>query len=86
MSKEDEIPSIDLKLESKQIEGKIIHVPWIIVETPYMIFSDKNGTRKIWTKNKKKIVLWFLYKITRIKWFIKTFLIIITNIPTKNLI
>jgi|688.fasta_scaffold567273_2 hypothetical protein len=73
MSKEDEIPSIDLKLESKQIEGKIIHVPWIIVETPYMIFSDKNGTRKIWTKNKKKIVLWFLYKITRIKWFIKKY-------------
>ena len=57
MSKEDEIPSIDLKVESKQIEGKIIHVPWIIVETPYMIFSDKNGTRKIWTKNKKKIIL-----------------------------
>ena len=73
MSKEDEIPSIDLKLESKQIEGKIIHMPWIIVETPYMIFSDKNGTRKIWTKNKKKIVLWFLYKITRIKWFIKKY-------------
>jgi len=73
MSKEDEIPSIDLKLESKQIEGKIIHVPWIIVETPYLIFSDKNGTRKIWTKNKKKIVLWFLYKITRIKWFIKKY-------------
>jgi hypothetical protein len=73
MNKEDEIPSIDLKLESKSIEGKIIHVPWIIVETPYMIFSDKNGTRKIWTKNKKKIVLWFLYKITRIKWFIKKY-------------
>jgi hypothetical protein len=73
MTKEDEIPSVDLKLESKQIEGKIIHVPWIIVETPYMIFSDKNGTRKIWTKNKKKIVLWFLYKITRIKWFIKKY-------------
>ena len=69
----DKIPSIDLKLESKQIEGKIIHVPWIIVETPFMIISDKNGTRKIWTKNKKKIVLWFLYKITRIKWFIKKY-------------
>ena len=73
MSKEDEIPSIDLKLESKQIEGKIIHVPWIIVETPYMIFSDKNGTRKIWTKNKKKIILYYLYKITKIKWFIRKY-------------
>jgi len=73
MNKEDEIPSIDLKLESKQIEGKIIHVPWIIVETPYMIFSDKNGTRKIWTKNKKKTILYYLYKITKIKWFIRKY-------------
>jgi hypothetical protein len=66
----DKIPSIDLKLESKQIEGKIIHVPWIIVETPYMIISDKNGTRKVWTKDKIKIILYYLYKITSIKWFI----------------
>jgi hypothetical protein len=72
MSKE-EIPTIDLKLETKEVKSGIIYVPWIIVETPYMIFSDKNGTRKIWTKNKKKIVLWFLYKITRIKWFIKKY-------------
>jgi hypothetical protein len=66
----DKIPSIDLKLESKQIEGKIIHVPWVIFETPYMIISDKNGTRKVWTKDKIKIILYYLYKITSIKWFI----------------
>lgn len=66
----DKIPSIDLKLESKQIEGKIINVPWIIFETPYMIISDKNGTRKVWTKDKIKIILYYLYKITSIKWFI----------------
>jgi hypothetical protein len=72
MSKE-EIPTIDLKLETKEVKSGIIYVPWIIVETPYMIFSDKNGTRKIWTKNKKKIILWYLYKITRIKWFIKKY-------------
>jgi hypothetical protein len=69
----DKIPTIDLKMITKEVKGKVIHVPWIIVETPYLIISDKNGTRKIWTKNKKKIVLWFLYKITRIKWFIKKY-------------
>jgi hypothetical protein len=69
----EEIPTIDLKLETKEVKSGIIYVPWIIVETPYMIFSDKNGTRKIWTKNKKKIILWYLYKITRIEWFIKKY-------------
>jgi hypothetical protein len=72
MNKE-EIPTLDLKLETKDVKGGIIHVPWIIVETPYMIFSDKNGTRKIWTKNKKKIILYYLYRITGIKWFIKKY-------------
>jgi len=71
MSKE--IPTIDLKIETKIIKGKIIHVPWMVIETPYIIFSDRHGTRKIWTKNKKKLALWFLYKITRIKWFIKKY-------------
>ena len=69
----EEIPTIDLKLETKEVKGGIIYTPWIIVETPYMIFSDKNGTRKIWTKNKKKIILWYLYKITKIEWFIKKY-------------
>jgi len=68
-----EIPTIDLKLETKEVKGGIVYVPWIIVETPYMIISDRNGTRKVWTKNKKKIALWFLYKITRIKWFIRKY-------------
>jgi hypothetical protein len=70
---EKEIPTIDLKMETKEVKGGIIHVPWIIVDTPYIIYSDRNGTRKIWTKNKKKIALWFLYKITRIKWLIKKY-------------
>jgi hypothetical protein len=68
-----EIPTIDLKLETKEVKGGVVYTPWIIIETPYMIFSDKYGTRKIWTKNKKKIILWYLYKITRIRWFIKKY-------------
>ena len=67
------IPTIDLKIETKEVKGGIVYTPWMVIETPYIIYSDKNGTRKIWTKNKKKIVLWFLYKITRIKWFIKKY-------------
>ena len=72
MSKE-EIPTIDLKLETKEVKGGVVYTPWMIIETPYMILSDKDGTRKIWTKDKKKIILWYLYKITRIKWFIKKY-------------
>jgi hypothetical protein len=73
MSKEKEIPEINLKLEEKTVQSKTITVPYIIVETPYMIYSDKDGTRKIWTKNKWKIVLWYLYRITSITWFIKKY-------------
>ena len=67
------IPTIDLKIETKEVTGGIVYTPWMVIETPYIIYSDKNGTRKIWTKNKKKIALWFLYKITRVKWFIKKY-------------
>jgi hypothetical protein len=69
----EKIPTIDLKMETKEVKGGIVYTPWMVIETPYIIYSDKNGTRKIWTKNKKKIVLWFLYKITRIEWFIKKY-------------
>jgi hypothetical protein len=72
LSKE-EIPTIDLKLETKEVKGRVVYTPWMIIETPYMIFSDKDGTRKIWTKNKWKIVLYYLYKVTRIEWFIKKY-------------
>jgi hypothetical protein len=73
MSEEKEIPEINLKLEEKTVEGKIITIPYIIVDAPYVIYCDKDGTRKIWTKNKWKIVLWYLYRITRITWFIKKY-------------
>jgi len=68
-----EIPTIDLRLETKEVKSGLIYVPWIIIETPYMILSDKNGTRKIWAENKWKIVLYYLYKVTGIKWFIKKY-------------
>jgi uncharacterized membrane protein len=73
MKKEDKIPTLNVKLEERIVESKAVYTPWIFIETPYMIFSDKNGTRKIWTKNKKKIVLYYLYQITGIKWFIKKY-------------
>ena len=72
LSKE-EIPTIDLKLETKEVKGRVVYTPWMVIETPYLIFSDKDGTRKIWTKNKWKIVLYYLYKVTRIEWFIKKY-------------
>ena len=72
MSKE-EIPTIDLKLETIEVKGKVIHTSRIVVETPYMILSDKNGTRRIWTNNKKKIILYYLWRMTRIKWFVKKY-------------
>ena len=73
MNKEKDIPTIDLKVETKEVKGKMIQVPWMVVETPYMIFSDKNGTRRIWTNSKKKIILYYLWQITRIKWFVKKY-------------
>ena len=72
MNKE-EIPTINITMEERIVKSKVVYTPWIVIETPYMIFSDKNGTRKIWTKNKKKIVLYYLHKITGIKWFIKKY-------------
>lgn len=72
MSK-DNLPEINLKLETKEIKSKVVYTPYILTETPYIVLSDKNGTRKIWTKNKYKIALWFLYRITNIKWFIKKY-------------
>ena len=59
MSKQ-EIPTIDLKMETKEVKGKMIQTPYILVETPYITLSDKDGERKIWTKNKTKIILFYL--------------------------
>ena len=68
-----EVPTVDLKLESKEVEPGIVHAPCVVVTTPYMVVSDKDGTRKVWTKNKWKIFLYYAYQITRIKWFIKQY-------------
>ena len=73
MNKEEEIPTIDLKLETKEVESKVIKTNCIIVETPYMILADKHGIRRIWTNSKKKIILYYLWRITRIKWFVKKY-------------
>lgn len=69
----EEIPTIDLKLESKEVKPRIVYTPWVLVTTPYMMVSDKDGTRKVWIKNKWKIFLYYAYQITRIKWFIKKY-------------
>ena len=68
-----EIPKINLDLESKEIKPGIVKVPYILVTTPYMIVSDKDGTRKVWIKSKRKIFLYYAYQLTRIKWFIKMY-------------
>ena len=73
MNKEEEIPTINLKLETKEVKSRVVKTDWIIVETPYMILSDKNGNRRIWTNSKKKIILYYLWRITRIKWFVKKY-------------
>jgi len=73
MEKKDKIPTLNIKMEERIVESKITYTSRIVIETPYIILSDKNGTRKIWTKNKKKIVLYYLHKITGIKWFIKKY-------------
>jgi hypothetical protein len=69
----EKIPTIDLKLEPKEVKGGIIHTNYLLVETPYLIHFDKNGKRKIWTKSKKKIILYYLWRITRIEWFVKKY-------------
>jgi hypothetical protein len=72
---ENKIPELNLKVETKTVEAKtgIIRAPYVLVTTPYMILSDKNGTRRVWTINKNKIILYYLYRITKIKWFIKKY-------------
>ena len=67
------IPEINLKTETKEIKSGIVYVPYVMFITPYIIVSDKNGTRKVWNNSKKKIILYYLYKFTRIKWFINKY-------------
>lgn len=44
MNKE-EIPTIDLKMTTKEVKGKMIKVPYIVVETPEQIIKkiEKTG-------------------------------------------
>ena len=65
---------IDIKLESKEVKGKIVKTDWTIIETPYMIFAEYGKPeRKIWHRSKWKIFLYYAYKYTRIKWFLKQY-------------
>lgn len=66
-------PEVTIKLYSKKIESKVIHTKWTIINTPYMIFYDGEKTRRMYIKNKKKIILYYLYRLTGIKWFIKKY-------------
>lgn len=76
MNNEDnKIPELNLKMETRTVEAKtgVLRTPYVLVTTPYMILSDKDGTRRVWTRNKRSIILYYLYKITRIEWFIKKY-------------
>lgn len=73
MNNDENIPEINLKLESVIVKSNIRKIPFVIIDTPYILFSDKNGTQKVWIKSKRKIVLYYLYQITNIKWFLKKY-------------
>lgn len=70
MNKEKEIPTIDLEMKTINVESGFVYCPYILINTPYIILCDKDGVRKVWTKNKLKIILYYLFEITHIKWFI----------------
>lgn len=74
-SVENKIPEINLKAETKVVkaETRMLRSPFILVNPPYMMYSDKNGTRRIWIRNKRSIMLYYLYRITKIEWFIKKY-------------
>ena len=57
----------------REDKNKIVYLPFILVQRPYILLSDKNGTRKIWEKDKLKIVLFYLWRITKIEWFVKKY-------------
>lgn len=67
------VPTLDLKLETKEVQGKAIYVPWLMVNPPYLLVSDRQGTRRVWIKNKKKIILYYLFRLTGRKWFYKKY-------------
>jgi hypothetical protein len=66
---EEEIPEIKLKIETREVKGKIKRVPWIVVNTPYIYVND----HKVWVKGKRKIFLYYMWRITRINWFLKKY-------------
>lgn len=72
--KDNKIPEVTLKSHSKEIEPEIVYVPWVSISTPYMIVSDKDSTRKVWIKSKRKIFMYYAYQITRIKWFLTQYI------------
>lgn len=67
------IPEINLTLETKEVKTGIVYIPYILINPPYILLHDKDGSRKVWIANKTKIILYYLYKFTKIKWFIKQY-------------
>jgi hypothetical protein len=55
------------KNKSKIVESGIVHLPWVIVTPPYIYLNDK----KIWTKNKWKRFLYWIWNITKFKFILK---------------
>ena len=65
---------INLKLEKEvNLEPKIIQVPYIIITSPYALVSDFKGTRNVLIVSRKKLLLYWIYKITGIKWFLNQY-------------
>lgn len=69
----EEAPEINLKMESVDVKSNMKYIPWVTATTPYMMLTDKNGTHRVWTKSKKKIIYYYAYQITKIKWFLRKY-------------
>jgi len=72
MNGPNETPELNLKMETIQVESKIVHVPWVVITT-HMYVCDKNGTRKFRLVSRWKLFKYWLYRITKIRALIKNF-------------
>lgn len=59
--------------EEVVVERKERPLNYTSYHPPYIDFYGEKKTVRVWTPNKKKIVLYYLFQITRIKWFLKKY-------------
>jgi len=68
---EEKVPEISLKMESREVKSEVRKLPssFLLVESPWMLLGEygKPGTRKLWTKSKWKIFLYYLWRVSGIR-------------------